>query len=505
MRKRKLCLNTSIALMNQIITLICGFILPRQILLSFGSDINGLVSSISQFLGFITLMDMGVGAVVQSTLYGPLANKDHEKINSILTSANKFFNKIAIILIIYTGVLAIFYPLVIDHTIGIIPTSLLVISISISSITQYFFGITNQILLNADQKSYIQLLALSIATILNTVISIVLINSWSSINVVKYGSAVALLIRPIILLVYVKKNYPYINKSVKLESEPITQKWNGLAQHLATFVVDRTDVAVLTIMSTLSNVSVYNVYHWVVTGLYQLFIVMTSGIQSLLGDMYAKNEMIKLDKTFSFFEWLAHTAVAVLFSCTGVLMIPFVEIYTKGVTDAVYILPVFSWLMTIAYAFCCLRGYYNILIKAVGHYKQTQTSAFIEAILNLGISIALVQKMGLVGVAIGTLVSMSYRTIYFAFYLKKNILKNRKYVFLRFLFMDCMVFVLMVFISKYILFKSDNFITWAINAILVLIVSLVCTLLINLIMNRRQLLSSIDMLKNSVRNRKQGF
>lgn len=42
----------------------------------FGSELNGLVTSITQFLGFITLLEAGVGNVVQSSLYRPLAQKD---------------------------------------------------------------------------------------------------------------------------------------------------------------------------------------------------------------------------------------------------------------------------------------------------------------------------------------------------------------------------------------------------------------------------------------------
>ncbi|NLA84082.1 MAG: sugar isomerase, partial [Clostridiales bacterium] len=54
---------------------------------------------------------------------------------------------------------------------------------------------------------------------------------------------------------------------------------------------------------------------------------------------------------------------------------------------------------------------------AAGHYKQTQMSAIIEMLLNIIISIALVFRWGLVGVAIGTFIAMAYRTCYLALYL----------------------------------------------------------------------------------------
>ena len=53
-RKKKLLLNSSLGLVKQLVLVICGFILPRYMLLYYGSDVNGLVSSITHFLGFIS-------------------------------------------------------------------------------------------------------------------------------------------------------------------------------------------------------------------------------------------------------------------------------------------------------------------------------------------------------------------------------------------------------------------------------------------------------------------
>ena len=51
------------ALLAQFVHIIYGLVVPRIILGSFGSNVNGLVSSINQFLSFITLLEGGLGAV----------------------------------------------------------------------------------------------------------------------------------------------------------------------------------------------------------------------------------------------------------------------------------------------------------------------------------------------------------------------------------------------------------------------------------------------------------
>lgn len=106
-RAKKLFLNTTTSLIYQFVVVVCGFILPRFFLIYYGTEVNGLVASITQFLGFIMLAECGVGAVVQSALYKPLAEKNDLEISKIIISAERFFRKIAMILVGYTVILMI--------------------------------------------------------------------------------------------------------------------------------------------------------------------------------------------------------------------------------------------------------------------------------------------------------------------------------------------------------------------------------------------------------------
>ena len=165
MRKKRLIYNTVSSLIFQVTTIICGFILPRLILNAFGSSVNGLVNSIAQFLGIISFLELGVGAVVQSALYKPLAENKQDDVSKIISSANKFFRRLAQILTVYVIVLVIFYPLFAAKEYGFWYTATLIVAISISSFAQYYFGIVNRLLLTADQRGYVQYTAQTIAVV----------------------------------------------------------------------------------------------------------------------------------------------------------------------------------------------------------------------------------------------------------------------------------------------------------------------------------------------------
>lgn len=486
MRKTKLLYNTLSSLLYQIITIICGFILPRIILQYYGSEVNGLVNSITQFLQVIAFLDLGVGAVVQTALYKPLADKDCDQISKIYKSASKFFKNIARILIVYMIILIIFYPIVVNKSFDFYYTATLIIAMGISYFAQYYFGVVNRLLLIADQNGYIQYNIQIVTLIINTIACIILIKMNVSIQIVKLTTSIIYLARPLLFKYYVDKKYS-INKNIIYNVEPINQKWNGVAQHVAAVVIDGTDSIVLTIFSTLTNVSIYGVYNLVVMGVKQLFMSLTNGIQSLIGELWAKQEMDTLYDFFSKIEWIIHMGTIYLFGCTACLIVPFIEVYTYGINDANYIQKSFAILLVIANGIHCLRIPYVVMILAAGHYKQTQSNYLITAFVNIIVSILLVIKYGLIGVAIGTLVSMLYQTIWMANYVSQKIIKNSRNNFIKLFVTDIMIFIIILFLNSLVKMKNITYMAWILMAVKVAIISAFIMIIINLFFYHKKL------------------
>ena len=498
LRKKRLKLNTISSLANQIITIVCGIILPRLILVTYGSEVNGLINSITQFLQIIAFLELGVGAVVQSALYKPLAQRDSVAISKIMVSAQKFFSKLAMMLLVYVIILMIGYPFVTEQDFGWIYTALMIAVMSISSFAQYFFGITNSLLLRADQRGYIQYTLQLATVILNTIAGVVLIKLGAGIHIVKLTTSLIYVLRPICLHIYVTKRYK-IDRRIKYEGEPIKQKWNGVAQHVAAVVLDGTDNIVLTLFSTLSNVSVYSVYHLVIYGVKTLFVSLTNGMHSLIGELWAKQELDTLKITFGHFEWILHTGTVFVFGCTGMLIIPFISVYTNGVTDVNYIQPLFAVLITMANAGHCLRLPYSMIILSGGHFKQTQSNYIIAAAINVILSVILVISFGLVGVAIGTLAAMMYQTVWMAYYTSKNLIKWPFKKFLKQIVVDALTVILAVLASRWITMPSLSYVSWIVMAIKVALVWIAVMVSVNLVFYRQYVLNPIGKAKERIR------
>ncbi len=486
-KKNKIKLNIVCSLVLQIAVFCSGLILPRLFIQAYGSKTNGLISSIQQFLGFITLGEMGIGAVIQYNLYKPLAESNWKDVSQIIASSKRFFNRLLIAIVIYIVVLAALLPYKTINEFDYLFTASLVISISISYIAQYYFGMTYRQLLDADQLSFVRIIPQIIQVVINIFVCSYLIKADVDVRLVKFTTSILYCIQPLVIMIFSRLHYPQINLKEKIIGEPIKQKWNGIAQHLAAVILKDTDAVVLTLFSTLENVSIYAVYHMIIYGIETLIEAVTNNYTAVFGRLFAKNNCIEFNKLFDKFELVFHFVMTLVFSCIMVLIVPFVTVYTNGINDANYIVPTFAFVITIAHWLYSVRLPYHILIKAAGHYKQTQGSAVIEAMINIVISVLTVYKFGLIGVALGTACAMLYRSVYYLMYLSKHILKRNFWLSIRFYMIDIISFALIIMLTTSIKMTSVSFFAWVILAIKVFVVAFITAVIVNLICNFRKI------------------
>jgi len=484
-KNKKLLKNTIASLGYQLALVISGFILPKYIMLYFGSLTYGLVSSITQFLSLITFCELGIGAVIQAALFKPLAEQNKFEVSKIMKSAKNFFRKVTIIIIVYVVVLMVAYPYTVEQDFDRLFTALLIAVISCTYIFQYMFSITRQLLLDADQKVNIEIIPQIIAIVVSTVLNILLIKAGASILVVKSISALVFTVRPIYLYIYVKRHYQ-IDSKIILYEEPIKQKWNGIAQHISMVVLKGSSVIVLTLFSTLEFVTIYSVYAMVIKAFSQAIESVSTSITSYFGNLLASSDGKGTNSNFSIYEFLSHTIMTVLFLLVALLIIPFIKIYTQDITDINYNAPVFAILLTFAYYINSVRIPYHVVIKAAGHFKETQTSALIEAGLNIGISLMLVKFNPLLAVTIGMLVAMVYRTVYYIIYLSKNIMYRPRSISIKHFLIDAVVISLSVPASKLVGSCGDTYLLWIIYAIKIGLIIFGISTIINVIMCREQ-------------------
>lgn len=427
--KGKATLTTMVSgLLLQFVTIISGFIIPRIILLYFGSAVNGLVSSINQFLSYIYLIEGGITGVVSANLYKALASGDIKKISSVVVTAKKFFNKIGLIFISYAVVLAFVYPVLFNTKYDYTFVCTLALILSVNLAIQYMFALSLRTFLIADKKGYIVNFTQIVITLLNIILAYVSVIIYPSIHLLKLLTGISFAVQPIVFSRYINKNYKIDWKS-ETDNNLIKERWNGFAINIAAFIHNSTDVTLLTVFSSLEIVSIYNVYSIVTTGVKSLIKSVTSSINPTIGIAYARRDYNDLHQKLDLYEYIVFLLVFFMFTMTGLLITPFVMIYTHGVTDVDYNQPLFGVLFVLAEGLYLIKYPHLNLAYSANKFKEIRIPAFIEAGLNILVSLALINKLGLVGVAIGTVVAMIYRMAFHVYFTSKFVPNRPQRIF----------------------------------------------------------------------------
>ena len=258
MKSKVTLINIISSLTLQVVTVISGFIIPKIILTNFGSSVNGLVSSLNQFLSYITLIEGGITGVVLANLYKPLVDHDDKKISAVLVTAKKFFNKIGYLFIAYSMGVAVVYPILSKEGFSWPFVASLTVVLSLNLLIQYLFSLSFRVLLQADKKLYVISFTQIVITVCNIVCAFLSVKIYPSIHLLKLLTGLLYIIQPLVYGYFVKKHYS-IDWNTEPDDSLLKERWNGFAINCAAFIHNSTDITILTIFTSLTTVSIYGV------------------------------------------------------------------------------------------------------------------------------------------------------------------------------------------------------------------------------------------------------
>jgi hypothetical protein len=193
-------------------------------------------------------------------------------------------------------------------------------------------------------------------------------------------------------------------------------------------------------------------------------VTISGSVIFLLGQTYHADKK-KFIKMYDCYE-VYYTAITfALYSVTNYFILPFLKLYTGGVTDINYIDYVLPYLFVFVNLLSSGRNAPNNVINFEGHFKQTQSRSILEAVINLGVSLLCVQFMGIYGVLIGTIAALFYRTNDIIIYANKRILKRSPMITYKRWFVDLFTFGMILVLNRFLPVNTESYISiilWAI-------------------------------------------
>lgn len=468
MRSEQAFKNMAANLALQVVVFLAGIILPRFILEAYGSAVNGMITSVNQFLTYLGLAEAGVATASVVALYNPLALGRKDEVNSILAATRKFYNRSGVLFFTLTAVLVAVYPLFISGQLDHSLVRWMIAVLAGSTLIDYFFLGKYRVLLNANQEGYVVAIVQSIGTIINMAVSIALIYAGAGVLLVKAVATGVYVLRLFLIRAYTRRKHPELDFHAPPAEHALRQKNAALLHQVVGIIVNNTDTAVLTIClgkRSLLEVSVYGVYMLVVNAVNQLLTSFFNGLTAGFGEVIAKNEKEVLRKSYSSFEYMYFIILFVAVACMGVLLVPFIAVYTMNMDDVQYVRPVTAALFTLLIFLQNVRMPAMTIICSAGHYKQTRYQAVAEAAINIVVSLALVWKWGMNGVLLGTVCSYGYRSFEMILYTSRHLIsETAKTSFIRIVRNGIAVGILIAAGLMFIPQEMSSFVSWFLYA-----------------------------------------
>ena len=415
----KIILSSTI---QQLAIVIAGLILPPIIISSYGSEVNGLVNSVKQILSYFSVFSVGLGAAGQVALYNPLHKQEWGKINAIMSEVTLFLNRVGMVFAIFVGILAFVLPVIRDDTLDCGTVAGIVLICGMGSLIEFVFLTRYKILLAADQKQFVVSNVYTQGTVLNTVLSVILINCKAPILIVQFVASFAYLIRMLLLMRKIKKLYPRLDTKQKVTEKTIPNTKEALLYKLSEIIINCIPITLVTFVCGYIDVSIYSVYNLVFASIVMVVNIFSTGLAASFGNQIAQDDYETLRSSFKGYNFVFRTLAFFFYVCSAILIIPFISVYITNSDGVNYLLPKVGVLFALHGICRTIRTPFITLIDAIGNYAENNKANYIEVIINIGLSLVLTIKIGMIGVLIGGLLPAICRSVLFLIKISKTVL-----------------------------------------------------------------------------------
>ncbi|ADO82183.1 polysaccharide biosynthesis protein [Ilyobacter polytropus DSM 2926] len=388
---------------NLFFTLVIGvfqFVINKYFVKYLGMETLGLMRFFNQMVAYLNLADLGIASASAYALYGPLAEKDTTQISIVMNTLKSFYKKISLIILILGAASFFLIPHLLENSnFGFwtyIYWSIYIINLALN----YRFA-KYSILFTADQNySYVRRVQGS-CKLLVKVAQLLILIYFKSFFWFLFVITLENILSGIFYVRKYKRNYVYIKKVNLIEKQIFKDMKNLFWHKIGSVVVFNTDFIVLTKFTSLNTVAVYSTYLIVYTMVVTVTGVISPAISPGIGKYIAESTndkiYIKWEKVYQGYVLVS----SVIVSCCYILFQPFIRLWMGDE----FLLPGLTLSLILINLFIQMtRQPIEIFKNNSGFYDDIYVP-ILESFINLFLSLILVQKLGLNGVIIGTLIS----------------------------------------------------------------------------------------------------
>lgn len=427
MSKKRIILNLILPLTYSVLIMVLGIIIPRLVMTNYGSDTNGLISTIGQIFTYMALLEAGVSRASRNQLFKPLVERDSEGVSKIICSSKKYYQKIAIVYFVVVILLSSLLPFIFKTKVAYWEIFFYILLEGLIGVVNFLISKKWTILLNADGKMYVVETISFISKILGYAAKIVLILLHFNIAVIQSAYFIICILTNVIYIVIAKQKYSWINTTLKGDTKLLKDKNSYFINEIAWTIFSSTDMIVLSIFLSTSLSSVYSIYALVFVSINTLVSSIYNSLEYILGKTFQKSDISRYTRIHDLFQTSFISLMTILMSVSYVLTLPFVKLYTNGVHDVNYIHPLLPLLFCLIQILSWSRYVPGNLCGLGGYAKQISIISIVEAGINIVLSCVFVLFWSIEGVLLATVCALPIKIVFSVYYADVKILKRKPF------------------------------------------------------------------------------
>ena len=443
--------NLLSSLVYQVVLITLSFLLPRLYLENFGSEVNGVLSTIKQIFMYLFLLEAGVGLATTQALYKRIGEKDYKSANEVLSATNSYYIKTGIIYLAIVLVIAVVYSYVIPTSIDSGTVFLIIILTALPALFSYFVQAKYRILMEVDGRKYVINNAETVLQLASNAGKILVLVLSDSLILIQLVYCIMYLAQLGFLYFYAKRRYKWIDLKAKPDFDAISQKNSVLVHQLSGMVFNNTDIILISLLCDFKVVSIYTIYNIFFSQVQNFIVSVVSGFNFALGQLFHTDKQ-KFNKVFGVYESVYVTSTFIIYTLMAVFLLPLIQIYTSGINDAEYTNALLVFLFVIMNLLANAKFPANSIIEYSGSFEKTRYQAVWEMVINITVSVVAIMYFGICGAILGTIVALIYRSIVVIHYSNKYVLERSSMCTYKTWIINGAVFV-----SVMAIFFVDNF------------------------------------------------
>ena len=366
--------------------------------------INGLLSNV---LSILSLAELGIGTAINFSLYKPLSENNEKKIVSLMNFYKIAYRWIAVIVLCLGLAIFPFLDVFIKDNQGFDNLNIIYLIFVLNMVLSYLFSY-KRTLANADQKAYKIAYYTTISTLIATLAQILILIITKNYILYLLIQTLFIVFENLLINVFINREYPYLNKieAEKLDKEELGQirtNVKALVFHrLGETCVNSTDNIIISSFVGVAVVGIYSNYSMLMSMVQTFILIIFNNLVASFGNLIAEGDKKKNYEIFKTVNFLSFAIYFIATICFLNLYNPFITLWIGKewlLSTTTVIVIVLNFYMT------GMRVALSTVKSAAGIYDADKYDPIFQSLINLVTSIILAQKLGILGVFIGTFIS----------------------------------------------------------------------------------------------------